>query len=122
MESQRLILFFVFSFAVFLLLDAWQRDQKPPPAPTAAADAESKGTAAGTPAVVPTPTPGEKLAATQAAIPKEGAAPRAPGATIRVETDLVIADLNTVGGDLRRLELKPYTHYLPFKTMSFFQI
>ena len=29
MDSQRLILFFVFAFSVFLLLDAWQRDQQP---------------------------------------------------------------------------------------------
>ena len=29
MDSQRLILFFVFSFSVFLLLDAWQREQPP---------------------------------------------------------------------------------------------
>ena len=29
MDSQRLILFFVFSFSVFLLLDAWQREQAP---------------------------------------------------------------------------------------------
>jgi YidC/Oxa1 family membrane protein insertase len=34
MDSQRLILFFVFSFSVFMLLDAWQREQQParPPA------------------------------------------------------------------------------------------
>jgi hypothetical protein len=28
MDSQRLILFFVFSFSLFLLFDAWQRDQQ----------------------------------------------------------------------------------------------
>jgi hypothetical protein len=29
MDSQRLILFFVFAFSVFLLLDGWQRDRQP---------------------------------------------------------------------------------------------
>ena len=104
MESQRLILFFVFSFAVFLLLDAWQRDQQPQP-PAVAADKGGKSSSA---APAPTPTPGEKLAATQAAVPKEAAAPLAQGATIRVETDLVVAHLNTAGGDVRRLELKQH--------------
>ena len=103
MESQRLILFFVFSFAVFLLLDAWQRDQQPQ-APAAATEKGGKPASS----AVPAPTPGEKLAATQASIPKEAPAAPTSGKVIRVETDLVIADLSTVGGDLRRLELKQH--------------
>jgi YidC/Oxa1 family membrane protein insertase len=102
MDSQRLILFFAFSFSVFLLLDAWQRDQQPPP--TVAADKAAKAA----PAANPTPTPSEKIAATQAGVPKEVGPARVQGAAVQVETDLVVAHLNTLGGDLRRLELKQH--------------
>ncbi len=100
MDSQRLILFFAFSFSVFLLLDAWQRDQQPSPS-TVAADKAA-------PAANPTPTPSEKLAGTQAAVPKEVGPARVQGATVQIETDLVVAHLSTLGGDLRRLELKQH--------------
>ncbi|HKA40844.1 MAG TPA: membrane protein insertase YidC, partial [Burkholderiales bacterium] len=102
-SQQRLILFFVFAFSVFLLLDAWQRDRSPPPPPIA----EDKG-GKGAASTAPTPTPGEKLAATQSAVPKEATGPRAQGATIRVETDLVVAGINTQGGELRHLEFKQH--------------
>ena len=97
------ILFFAFSFSVFLLLDAWQRDQQPPPSTVAADEAA--------PAANPTPTPSEKLAGTQAAVPKEVGPARVQGATVQVETDLVVAHLNTLGGDLRRLELKQHREH-----------
>jgi YidC/Oxa1 family membrane protein insertase len=61
MESQRLILFFVFAFSVFLLLDGWQREQQAARVPAVA----EKGDKASS-STTPTPTPGEKLAATQA--------------------------------------------------------
>src|SRR6185295_20246022 len=103
MDSQRLILFFVFAFSVFLLLDGWQRDRQPAQPPVAVEKGEKAATAS------PTPTPGEKLAATQAAVPKDAAAaPREPGKTVRVETDLVTAYISTAGGDLQRLELKQH--------------
>ena len=103
MDSQRLILFFVFSFSVFMLLDAWQREQ--PPARPAAADA-GKGEKAMPPSARP-PVPGDKLTATQGAVPQQGGreVPET-GATIRVETDLLIAHLSSQGGDVRRLQLK----------------
>jgi YidC/Oxa1 family membrane protein insertase len=103
MDSQRLILFFVFAFSVFLLVDGWQRDRQAARAPAVAEKADKA-----VPGAVPTPTPGEKLAATQTAVPKEVTPPREQGKTIAVETDLVIAHLNTLGGDLRRLELKQH--------------
>jgi YidC/Oxa1 family membrane protein insertase len=101
MDSQRLILFFVFSVSVFLLLDAWQRDQqalKPP----AAHPAHKEAPAASAPAV---PAPSEKLLATQDPKPPEATTTLAAGETIKVQTDVLRADISTVGGDLRRLEL-----------------
>lgn len=103
MESQRLILFFVFSFSLFLLFDAWQRDQQPAPAAKPAATAaQSKD--AGLP-----PAPSEKLvvpAPTAAAVaPQAPGGALAAGTTIKVETDVFLAEISTAGGDLRRLEL-----------------
>ena len=102
MDSQRLILFFVFSFSVFMLLDAWQRDQAParPPAAVAAKDEKAL------PPSAQAPVPGEKLTASQNAVPKQGRGAAETGATIRVETDVLIADISSYGGDLRRLEFK----------------
>jgi YidC/Oxa1 family membrane protein insertase len=104
MDSQRLILFFVFSFSLFMLVDAWHRDQQPAPTRQPAAGSVQKD--AGLPA------PSEKLAP-PGVVP--GAAPQAPtgavlaaGAAITVDTDLFHAEISTAGGDLRLLELKQH--------------
>jgi len=104
MDSQRLILFFVFSFSVFLLLDAWQRDQQPPP--SAAVHGEKTGK--GTPSTAQLPVPSDKLAVPQAAVPQQERRVAEAGATIQVETDLFIAQISTQGGDLRRLQFKQH--------------
>ncbi len=110
MESQRLILLFVFMFSVFMLLDAWQRDQQPP-APTAAQPDQAAGKAdpagKGAQSVPSTPTPSGKAVAAQGSVPKTATA-RAHGKLIRVETDVVIAHVDTLGGGLQRLELKQH--------------
>jgi YidC/Oxa1 family membrane protein insertase len=111
MDSQRLILFFVFTMSVFLLFEAWQRDQQPA-ATTAPA------------AVSPTPTPslspaqGSVPAKSDAGVPpvpgpgltKDVSAPVAAGTTdagqiIKVATEIYRAEISTIGGDLIRLEL-----------------
>lgn len=101
MDSQRLILFFVFSFSVFLLLDAWQRDQRPVTAPPAQVNSAK-------PEQQTPPTPSEKLIAGQAIKPPGGAAALVKGDAVKVETDYLRAEISTVGGDLRRLELKKH--------------
>lgn len=100
MDSQRLILFFVFSFSVFLLVDAWQRDQQPATTHTApASSAKPEQQAA-------PPTPTGKLAEKMAVTPPEGATTLAKGEILKVETDYLRAEISAAGGDLRRLELK----------------
>jgi YidC/Oxa1 family membrane protein insertase len=99
MDSQRLILFFVFSVSLFLLLDAWQRDQqsqKPQPV-----QQTTKQPPAVSPAV---PTPSEKLLAAQEAKAPEKPVAEPGGETIKVETDILRAEISMTGGDLRRLE------------------
>lgn len=104
MDSQRLILFFIFSISLFFLVDAWQRDQQPAPRPAAVQSAEKPG-AAETP---PVPTPSDKLLSAQEPKPPEAATALAPGEAIKIETDILRAEMSTVGGDLRRLELKAH--------------
>jgi YidC/Oxa1 family membrane protein insertase len=104
MDSQRLILFFVFSVSVFLLLDAWQRDQRPS-APQATQAAPKPATPT-SPAI---PAPSDKLLASQEAKPSpEGSTALASGETVKIETDILRAELSTLGGDLRRLEFKQH--------------
>jgi YidC/Oxa1 family membrane protein insertase len=104
MDSQRLILFFVFAFSVFMLLDGWQREQQP--AQPAAAVTEKPGAA--TPPAAQIPVPSGKLAAPQAAVPQQER--RAPEAatSIQIETDLFIAQVSANGGDLHRLQFKKH--------------
>ncbi len=97
MDTQRLILFAAFFMSVYLLMDAWHREQQPPAASStsvpAAPTAGSPVPAAPTPSATVTPSP-----------PPAGGALQ-KGETVRVETDLFVAEIDTLGGDLRRLEL-----------------
>jgi YidC/Oxa1 family membrane protein insertase len=101
MDTQRLILFFVFSFSLLLLWDSWQKEHRPP-TPTIA----QQGTVQAT---VPSPSvPAQATPAAQRkpgdAIPPNAAAP-AKHETLRVTTDNLVADIDLQGGDIVRLEL-----------------
>jgi YidC/Oxa1 family membrane protein insertase len=98
MDTQRLILLFIFGFSVLMLWEAWEKEHRPKPAATAPAAAAQQA--------VPTPAP----AAPGAAKPPPSAAPAADvaaakGETIRVTTDLLVADIDSIGGTLKRVEL-----------------
>ena len=110
MDTQRLILFMLFTFSGFFLMDAWQKDAHPPRAVPAT------NTPAGDAAPVPTPT--QPLAnTTTSSLPavSVGAGDLQKGATIRVETDMFIAEIDTAGGDLRHLELRGHRDTLDKK-------
>jgi YidC/Oxa1 family membrane protein insertase len=112
MDTQRLILFFVFSFSVFLLLDAWQRDQLQQAAPAPAREKAEKSPPLTAQAP---PAPSAPLAAAPPAAPVEQQRGLQPETMIRVETDLVVAHISTLGGDLRYLEFKRYRDTLDKK-------
>ena len=109
MDTQRLILLVIFSFSVVMLWESWQRMQHPP-APSAQV---TRPSTEGVP--VPSRVP-EKAAAPQPAAPAAQApaaagvpgtsAPVAAGQVVQVHTDLVVADINTLGATLSRLELR----------------
>src|SRR5712692_1309183 len=87
MDTQRLILLFIFGFSLLMLWEAWEREHRPKPPPTAPAK----------PAVPGAPKP---LAASVPA-----AAPAVKGEIVRVTTDLLIAEIDTLGATLKRAEL-----------------
>jgi YidC/Oxa1 family membrane protein insertase len=102
MDTQRLILLVIFSFSVVMLWQSWERTQHP-------------ATQVGAPAVR-APNEGVPVPSRAAEGTGTAAQPRAPGVpgtteavasgeVIRVRTDLVVADINTLGATLQRLEL-----------------
>jgi len=103
MDTQRLILFVVFSFSALLLWEAWQKQHAPPPLP-AATTASRPATPADLPpspaaTTVPSALPG---APAGAAADKE---PAAAGRTITITTDLYRAEIDTTGGTLSQIAL-----------------
>ena len=124
MDTRRLILFFIFSFSLVMLWDAWQKQQAKLNAPQqTASQGVPKSAVPGLPAVpgVPAtgsaapaaggvPVPTVPLAAPvtpavpAAAVATPGAA--APVAFIKalVRTDIFVAEIVSEGGDLRYLE------------------
>jgi YidC/Oxa1 family membrane protein insertase len=104
MDTQRLVLFFVFGFSLLMLWDAWEKEQRPRSAPQAQVSPA---------ATVPTPAgkPAPQTGAAPAAVPAPdgsvpgAAAPAAKGETIVVRTDLMLAEIDALGATLKRIEL-----------------
>jgi YidC/Oxa1 family membrane protein insertase len=97
MDTQRLILWLVFSFSGLMLWQAWEREHNPPPVPTSSRAAQPTTPAASA------PIPSIPAAATAGAPPATASAPT--GQTIEVHTDLYTADIDTVGGTIDRVAL-----------------
>ena len=117
MDTQRLILFFVFVFSIFMLVEGWQREQRAQaPATSGKSSAELTGNKEGGNVAVPKPSAKDVPAVPERAanVPVAPAAPAASatagnaGDIVKVETDVLLAQLSTVGGDLVRLELKQH--------------
>jgi YidC/Oxa1 family membrane protein insertase len=94
MDFQRVFLFLIFSFSLFLLWDGWQREQQPVPQIVSAAS---------------TPVASQSLASLakpgspQLVVSAQKTAQT--GERISVKTDFFRAEINTAGGDIRRIEL-----------------
>ena len=103
MDTQRLIALVVFAFSSLLLWDAWQKHNAPKfvPAPTSSVPA-----APSTPGAVPVPGAPSAAATTSPPVPNSAAASQATGEPIVVKTDLFDVELNTLGGDIRRVTMK----------------
>ena len=120
MDTRRLILFFIFSFSLVMLWDAWQKQQAKLNAPAQATTQGAGKTAVpgavpgqAAPAVAGVPVPTVPLAPpaiAPPAVPVAGVA-AAPGAIAApaftkavVRTDIFTAEIASEGGDLRYLE------------------
>jgi len=109
MDIKRTVLWVVFSFSLLLLWDSWMRHNGhqsmffPSANPTQEQAAANPAAPTASPAGSPVPQAG---ASTPAALPgNDGSAVAAKGETIVITTDLVKASIDTVGGELKRLEL-----------------
>src|SRR6266850_469362 len=99
MDTQRLILLFIFGFSVLMLWEAWEREHRPKPPPVPVTQPAVPSAAPSAPQAKAPPSasaPGQLAAAS---------GPAEPGETIRITTDLVVAEIDTRGGTLKRLEL-----------------
>ncbi|MDQ3197006.1 MAG: membrane protein insertase YidC [Burkholderiales bacterium] len=98
MEAQRLVLLVVFSLSVFFLFEAWQKQEQV---------SNKAGQQKEVTATTPTPVPGDALRSSQtpAQEPSAPAAVRQTGKIVTARTDYLIAEIDTLGGTLRRLEL-----------------
>jgi YidC/Oxa1 family membrane protein insertase len=104
MDTQRLILFVIFSFSALFLWEAWQREHRPPPAPVTAAKPAGSADVP-----VPTPTAPGATPAAPGAIP--GAPPAGADAAasatppVVIKTDLFTAEIDPVGGVITKVAL-----------------
>lgn len=92
MDTRRLVLFVIFSMSILMLWDAWQRDNAP------VATAQSKAVTGPGNAAVP-------AASVVADLPVNADYALKSAQRIQVTTDLFKAEIETVGGDLRKLSL-----------------
>jgi len=94
MDTQRLILFFVFGFSVLMLWDAWEKDHRPKPAPQAqASSATTVPASPAKPAAAPAGAAPATAPASAGSVPG-AVAPAAKGEIIVVRTDLVVAEID----------------------------
>src|SRR5882672_3868669 len=100
MDTQRLILLFIFGFSLLMLWEAWQKESRPV-APTAQQGVAAPSQSIPSPSK-PAPTaPAER----SAGVPEAAAAATTQGEIVRVRTDLFIAEIDTLGASLKRLQL-----------------
>jgi YidC/Oxa1 family membrane protein insertase len=107
MDTQRLILFVIFSFSALFLWEAWQKHNQPPPPPAAKQAAPLDASVPSAPAAT-VPGQGPAPGGTAAAIPGSPAAAADAAAAARlvtVKTDLYTVDVDPVGGVITRVVL-----------------
>ncbi|HEU4708379.1 MAG TPA: membrane protein insertase YidC [Methylophilaceae bacterium] len=98
MDTKRLILFVIFSFSILMLWESWQRERLPEPQQVAASQ----------PRDASVPQAVTSQAGAQNELPAETGFKLESDKRVKVETDLFKAEIDTMGGDLRRLELKKH--------------
>ncbi len=105
MDIRRTVLWVVFSLSLLMLWDKWQQHNGRPPMLFPGTSEQAKPVAGATPATAKTELPqtGGTAIATTAAASSDAVA--AKGEIITITTDVFKADIDTLGGALKRLEL-----------------
>lgn len=107
MDNQRLILLLVFFFSLFMLWDGWQRHNQPVPHTGSVAATQQTVV----PKVLESTAPALSAPLSTASAVPSGTAPTksrsdsTPNARTTVKTDIYLAEISAIGGDLTRLEL-----------------
>ncbi len=105
MDTQRLILFVIFSMSVLFLWEAWQKDQHPPAPVTAAQKPGTPSSATELPPIPATPAPGAAPAPAANAGQAAAAPPAPAGQLITITTDLYRVQIDTNGGVIEDVAL-----------------
>ncbi len=103
MDTQRLILFVIFSMSALFLWEAWQKGQHPPAPATAAQKQGAPGKASDVPAIPAAPSATTTGASPAAAVGESGPAPA--GRLVTIATDLYRAQVDTDGGVIEDVAL-----------------
>ncbi len=102
MDNQRLILFLALSMVLMLLWQAWEQQHAPvTPVSVTAPGVATRGNG-------DVPTPPKASDGTVPSAPSTDLAVTESGKRITITTDVYIAEIDTLGGDLRRLALRKY--------------
>jgi YidC/Oxa1 family membrane protein insertase len=96
MDTQRLILLVIFSFSLLMLWEAWEKEKRPKPALSPAT--AQQGVPVPEKPVAPAPATKPSAAMPESASPEKGE-------IVRISTDLIAAEVDTLGGTLKRVEL-----------------
>ncbi|MBI5450891.1 MAG: membrane protein insertase YidC [Gammaproteobacteria bacterium] len=109
MENQRIILFFALSVVLLLLWQAWQNDygSKPEPQPSTMASASTPATTPVMADLPQTPPQASSIAAAVGTTPSDTTVVT-DSKRIRVLTDVLDLEIDTRGGDIRRVDLRNY--------------
>lgn len=120
MDFQRLFLFLIFSFSILLLWDNWQRSEHPTP----------QNISSSTASVISSVSAENKVSeveqTTSQAVPNQN---KQAGNKITVTTDFLVAEINTAGGDIRKLQFlkhrdakdknKPFVLFQDYKSNTY---
>ena len=98
MDLQRVFLFLIFAFSLMLVWDGWQRYQHPEPQ-------IQQGTSTNKDVAQSQSIPIASDATVSPAIESASIVQQTTGKTIHIKTDILEAEINTIGGDISRLAL-----------------
>lgn len=114
MDNFRLVFGIVFAVSVFLLFEAWMQQNKSiPPVGTPATHSTQGGAGS-----VPVPSGSPSPIQSNPTSPPPTAQPAATENRVKVRTDLLLVEISTLGGDIRRVDLTKHRD-LADKTKNF---